>query len=334
MRYQSLTRLKEAYWYAFNDEPIATRGSLKLCDPAYLFPEESPDGLWHMFAHTWIGLEHFTSTSGLEWKREHLILRRAHSPFIFREGGSYYLLYEIHDKMSLSKDDDNNNSASRIMITSSNDLLLWSKPKLIIDSTKIARARYKDGPVRVSRPQLVEWNGRYRLYFGAGEVRMYDTGQKTTARLMYAESDYIDKEWRINPEPLLEIEPNSRYRNLAVGSVRIVPCSDGIAAFECAYSYDREKNKSTTNVLLLTSNDGILWNEEKLIQKTAEEGWASRYITSVDVRFKEGEDTWYCYYSANGNKTKWGRRFVKESLGLLLGTDKTSSSTHVEEEIE
>ena len=150
---------------------------------------------------------------------------------------------------------------------------------------------------------------------------MYDTRQKTTARLMYAESDYLDKEWRVNPAPLLEIEPDSEYRNLAVGSVRIVPCSDGLAAFECAYSYDREKNRSVSSVLLLTSLDGKEWKTEKVIQKTAEEGWASRYITSVDVRYKDGENTWYCYYSANGYVEKFGMKFVKESLGLLLGTD-------------
>ena len=154
---------------------------------------------------------------------------------------------------------------------------------------------------------------------------MYDTGQKTTSKLMYAESDYLDREWRVNPEPILEIEPDSEYRNLAVGSVRIIPHSDGLAAFECAYSYDREKNKSTSSVLLLSSQDGLEWKTERVIQKTAESGWASRYITSVDVRYKDGENTWYCYYSANGYREFCGFRFVKESLGLLLGTDPSPS---------
>ena len=42
---------------------------------------------------------------------------------------------------------------------------------------------------------------------------------------------------------------------------------------------------------------------------------------SLDVRYKDGENTWYCYYSANGYVEKFGMKFVKESLGLLLGTD-------------
>lgn len=241
MRFQSLEKIERAYWYSFSDEPIVTRGALWLCDPAYLLPEESPDGLWHMFAHTWVGLEHLTSTSGLEWKRQHLIVARAHSPFIFREGGTYYLFYEIHDRTSYFKKNDNSISASRIMVICSTDLLLWSEPRLVLDSTKITRAQYKDGPVRVSRPQIIDTGGVYRLYFGAGETRLYDTGQKATARLMYAESDYLDREYRVHPEPILDIEGDSRYRNLATGSVHIVQCSDGVAAFECAFSYDREK---------------------------------------------------------------------------------------------
>ncbi len=322
MRFQSLEKIEEAYWYSFSDEPIVTRGVMRLCDPAYLLPEESPDGLWHMFAHTWMGLEHLTSTSGLEWKREHLLIARGHSPFVFREGGTYYLFYEIHNRTSYFKKNDNSTSSSRIMVICSTDLLLWSEPKLVLDSTKITRAQYKDGPVRVSRPQIIDTGGIYRLYFGAGETRLYDTGQKATARLMYAESDFLDRDYRVNPEPILDIEGDSRYRNLATGSVHIVQCSDGVAAFECAFSYDRERKRSTTNILLLTSRDGTSFTFRKVIQRTPDSGWASRYITSVDVRYKESENSWYCYYSANGMAKMFGISYVKESLGLLLGTDR------------
>lgn len=321
MRLPPREKIQNCYWYSFNDEPIATRGAIRLCDPCYLLPEESPDGLWHMFAHTFVGVEHLSSTSGLEWKREHLIVARAHSPFIFKEGNTYYLFYEIHDRTSFFKRNDNSISCSRIMVTSTTDLLLWSEPKIVLDSTKITRAQYKDGNVRVSRPQIIEINGSYRLYFGAGETRIYDTNQKATARLMYAQSDFLDRDYRVNPEPIIDIEPDSKYRNLAVGSVHIVPLSDGVAAFECAFSYDKEKRKSTTNMLLLTSEDGLSFSLDKVVQKTPEEGWASRYITSVDCRYKEVENTWYVYYSANGYKKLGPITYVKESLGLLLGTD-------------
>ena len=322
MRYQSMDKLLDAYWYSFSDEPIATRANFtpRLCDPAYLLPDESPDGLWHLFAHTWVGVEHFTSTSGLEWKREHLVFFRGHSPFIFKEGNVYYLIYEMHDKLLWGKTKYKSKD-SRIMMCTSSDLALWSEPKLILDSSKITKAKCKSGAMRVSRPQLVQAGGHYRLYFGAGEALLYDTKQKVTERLMCAESEFIDGPYNVLPVPLMETEPDSEYRNLAVGSMRIVPCSDGFAALECAYFYDEKKNKSSSALLLLTSHDGLKWKDEKVLQMTAETGWASRYISSADLRYKENEDSWYCYYSANSLTKKFGLGFVKESLGLLLGKD-------------
>lgn len=322
MRYQSVEKLLNTYWYSFSDEPIATRGHLtpRLCDPAFLLPEESPDGLWHMFAHTWLGVEHFTSTSGLEWKRQHLLFSRGHSPFILKEGNTYYLLYELHDKLYFSKSKDTRKE-SRIMISSSSDLSLWSEPKLVLDSIDIPNAKYKEGKLRISRPQLVHIDGHYRLYFGAGEVLMYDTNQKTTARLMCADSEFIEGPYDLVPTPLIGIEPDSEYRNLAVGSVRVVPCIDGLAAVECAYFYDEKRNKSSSAMLLLLSRDGLEWEIGKVMQMTADDGWANRYITSADLRYKEKEDTWYCYYSANGYSKHFHFMPVKESLGLLLGKD-------------
>lgn len=322
MRYQSIEKLLNTYWYSFSDEPLSVRGNYlpRLCDPVYLLPEESPDGAWHLFAHSILGLEHFVSTSGLEWKREKILFYRGHSPFIYKEGSTYYLLFEIHDKLMFSKNKDKKKD-SRIMMCSSSDLYLWSEPKMIIDSTLLPLAKYKEGAVRVSRPQLVSIDGGYRLYFGSGEIKIYDTNQKTTARLMYAQSQFIDGPYEVVQNPIMGVEPDSEYRNLAVGAVHIIPCSDGFAAIECAYYFDQNKNKSTSAMLLLYSNDGIKWKLSRAIQRPSEEGWASRYITSADLRYKEDEDSWYCYYSANGYAKFLGMRYVKEGLGLFLGKD-------------
>ncbi len=320
MRLCDRENIESSYWYSFSDEPILARSSIGLSDPAFLLPEESPDGLWHMFVHTWIGVEHLTSTSGLEWKKEHLVKLRAHSPFIFKQGNVYYLFYEIHSRTTMKKSVENS-SSSRIMVITSTDLLLWSEPRLVLDSAKITRAQYKNGPVRISRPQVIEWAGVYRLYFGAGETRLFDTNEKATARLMYAESDFLDHGYRVNPEPVININGDDEWRNLAVGSVHIVPLSDCVAAFECAFSYDKENRKSTTNVLLLVSDDGINFDVKKVIQKTPLYGWSSRYIRSVDVRYKESEKSWYCYYSASGVSKYWIFKFVRESLGLILGAE-------------
>lgn len=319
MRFVPVRSLDDIYWYSFNDEPIATGNPYiapRLSDPAFLLPDESPDALWHLFAHTWKGVEHYTSTSGLEWKREHTVFFRAHSPFIYKEGNIYYMLFELHSRSFRRRGE--NTVSSRIMLSSSSDLALWSEPRKIIDSSSIAASSWRGGIRRISRPQLIQWEGRYRLYFGAGEARMYDTGEKTAARLMYAESYYLEGPYEIMPEPVIVTDPESRYRNLASGSVKIIPCSDAVAAVSCTRYYDRENRKSRSVMLLSQSEDGLSFRDECVMQMTPEQGWASGYITSCDLRYKENEETWYCYYSADGYPdSKFPIR--RESLGLLLG---------------
>lgn len=322
MRFQSLDKLYGAYWYSYSDEPITYKGhsTPRLCDPSFLLPEESPDGLWHLFAHTWIGIEHFTSTSGLDWKREKRLFLRSHSPFIYKEGSTYYMLYETRDSLPFASKGDRNDG-SRIMITSSADLSLWAEPKMLLDSDRISKSVYRGGERRVSRPNLIRWENKYRLYFGSAETRIYDTRQKATPYLMYGEADYIDGPYEVADEPLFMADGDSRHRNLAVGSFRMVPCSDGIAALECEYSYDEERDRSTTTLLLLSSSDGIHFDGEKIIEKTPEKGWANRYISSADLRYKEDEDTWYCYFSANSLQKIACVPYVYESIGLLIGKD-------------
>ena len=320
MRFVEKRILEDTYWYSFNDEPIATVGSLivpRLSDPSFLLPDESPDGLWHLFAHTWLGVEHYTSTSGLEWKKEHLVFLRGHSPFIYKEGNVYYMLYELHDRVYGHKKD--RARSSRILLSSSSDLALWSEPRVLLDSSSISRSSYRGGPERISRPQLIPWQGRYRLYFGAGEGLVYDTDQKCTARLMFAESYDIDGPYVPSDTVLMEADPESRYRSLSPGAVRIIPCADGIAAIECAYFYDKEHDRSRSAMVLMVSDDGLVFPEPHVMQLSPLDGWASRCITCCDARYKENEETWYCYYSANGIDANSRIPYVKESLGLLLG---------------
>ena len=324
MRYQSISKLQNSYWYSFSDEPVASlKGHLsKLSNPSFLLPEESPDGLWHLFADTYLGIEHYSSTSGLEWERAHLLFPYANSAFIYKEGSTYYIVYETHHRKLFKRSDEERKRTSRIMISSSTDLSLWSQPKEIFDSSAIREAVFRDGNERLSSPQLVQWNGRYRLYFGAGEAVIYDSNARAAASLMFAESDYIDGPYKAYPHPIFGIDRDSRYRSLAVGAVRIVPCSDGLAAVECAYSYSEESNRSETVMILCLSSDGIDFIDSRIIERTPEEGWASRYITGADLRYKESDDAWYCYFSASENVRMPWLKLRKESIGLLLGRDR------------
>lgn len=327
MRYYPSSLLESASWYSFNDTYVErSKWYLpRLSDPSILLPSESPDGKWHLFCHTWLGIHHYVSFSGLNWEDTGKVLfLRSHSPFIYREGGRYYMLFERHSLNKKEKDVTKN--ASRIFISSSDDLFSWSEEKVILDSTRISASSYRMGPCRVSRPQLISWQGKFILYFGAGEGRMFDTHQKTSVSFMYAESDFLEGPYKVRNKPVLEIEPDGEYRSLAAGSLRVYPCSDAVCAIECAYVYDKDNNRSRSIMLLLKSTDGIMFEPVKVMHTQSEEGFASRAITSSDLKYMESENTWYCYYSANNRERYYP--FVREALGLLLGRSGVEEVSH------
>lgn len=320
MRYQALSKILNSYWYSFSDEPVCSSRKLilpRLSSPFFILPEESPDGLWHLFADSALGLEHYSSTSGLEWEKAHLVFSNSRFSFIYKEGSTYYLFYETHKRNKEYKKD-----SSRIMITSSTDLSLWSEPKMILDGSAIDKASYKGSKERLFYPNLIQWNGRYRLYFGAGDVSLYDSKEHAAACFMMAEADYIDGPYKVDDIPIWKTDGDEKYRSLATGAVRIVPCSDGLVAISVPYYYSEADNRSKSLVLLSSSLDGMVFKDEKVIENTPEEGWASDYITSADIHYKESDDAWYCYFSAMKKESLHNIPYNKESIGLLLGKDR------------
>lgn len=320
MRYPSLDTLKQASWYVYSDEPVQESPWYKprLSDPFILMPEESPDKLWHLFAHTWMGIEHFVSSSGFDWKEAGRVVWRGHYPYIFQLDGTYYLLYETHDRdLRRKRKGGISSRSSRLMITSSSDLRLWSQPRLLLDSGNIPFSADFSSP-DVSRPQLIMWQGTFRLYFEASRITLQDSGQKCAYYFGFAESDRIEGPYQVHPRPILEGDPDGEWANMALGAVRIIPCCDGIAAIESAFRYDDVLRRTRSALLLLTSEDGIHFGGERLLMDSPEDGWAGGYITSSSANWREDEGSWYCYFSANCRSR---HRLIpgRESLGLLLG---------------
>lgn len=323
MRLPSFETLADASWYAYSDEPIGSGHwySGGLCDPFFIMPEESPDGIWHLFAHTWAGIMHYTSHSGFDWQEEHLAVLRGHSPFIYRfSDDCYCLLYETHDR-EYGRKKGSRSRSSRIEMRTSSDLALWSAPRILLDSVDIPFA--SDGMRRrISSPQLVSWQGRLRLYFGASEAVMYDTGRRCSVYLGYAEAEDLSSPFIASRHPLLEGDPDGEEANLALGNIRIIPCSDGFAALAASYSYDSINRRSTAPLRLYTSTDGLSFTLRRTLITPSEEGWMSSYITSASAQYREAEASWYCYFSAEEKKTFIEKHTTGGKLGLLLGMDR------------
>ncbi len=325
-------------WYPFSEDPLLEPKWYKprLCDPAFLLPENSPDNNWHIFAHNWIGIQHFVSDNGLDWTEKKMIELRGHSPFIFHSKGVWYLIYEKHDSSpsSLSFKEFRENrtvkvTSSRIEICSTTDMEFFSKPTVLLESSDIPFAKTELKMPRLSRPQMFydEENG-YRLYFGASHVEMCDTKQKATLYFAMAHSDNLLGPYKIeNDAPLFGPDADNEYANLAVGGIRVIPVKDGYVGFECAFGWDPDNNRSISNLIQIESRDGISWTQSKRkpLISLPEDGWASRYITSCDVQYMEDDYCYYCYFSGNAKKRIWKFPiyYIKESLGLLLGKDPT-----------
>ena len=319
--------LEKCRWFPFSDEPLLVGKDYipKICDPQILLPQQSCDGKWHMFFHSWLGLHHFISSSGIAWEPRKMIEIRGHSPFIFMEDENYYLIYEKHDRnipfVSRRTGEGKRDSYSCIEMRTSTDLVTWSKPRLLLDGRTIPFAGDYLRYPRISRPQLIRAGDEYRLYFGASHLVLPDTKQKVSRYFGCVSSSSLTGPYRMTrpDQPLLEPIPDDRWSNLGCGSIRVIPCGDVLYAFQCPVYWDSAKKRTSSCMLLLKSEDGYQWercsNEPILVP--SERGWASSYIMGCDVHYKADEKCWYCYFSASGNRKFM---FKMESIGLLIGS--------------
>lgn len=316
-------------WYPFSERPVI--GSKwympALGDPFFLFPEESPDEKWHLFGHSWIGIEHFISENGISWEPHKMVRLRGRSPSLYREDGVYYLIYEKHnpDLPELKKRRGGTAkkiSRSRFEISASSDLMTFEEPRILLDSADVPLAGEGLRQPRISRPQIIKEGGEYRLYHGVSHRRLFDSRQKCSRYFAMASSPTLYGPYTPFEEgrPLLETDADDQWHNMAVGSVRVLRMTDGYVALQCAYGWDTRQGKSISTLVQLESSDGIEWRQtlRKPVLTLPKEGWASSYIVSCDVNYKESEACWYCYYSAN---RRWGRTVAAESIGLLLGKE-------------
>ncbi|MGD1823401.1 MAG: hypothetical protein ACPKM0_11665 [Pleomorphochaeta sp.] len=331
---QSLKNFNNLSWYPFTEDPIleANIRTPRLCDPTFILPKESPDNRWHLFAHNWIGIQHYVSNNGLDWESKKMIELRGHSPFIFYNKGLWYLIYEKHDSTPDTLDwhefnSKNRLSRSRIEICHTEDMENFSKSQLLFDSLNVPFANDLLKKPRLSRPQLFydEQEG-YKLFFGASHILMKDTRQKATLYFSMAKSKSLLGPYEVvnNNAPLIMPEADDKDRNLAVGSIRVIPIKDGgYIALECAFGWDEKNCKSISKLIQLESEDGHTWITSKRspLLTLPNAGWASRYITSCDIRYTDEEYCFYCYFSANAKRKLGPFSYIQESLGLLLGKD-------------
>src|SRR5262249_4856003 len=83
-------------WHVSHPEPVVRPPPMSpiVADPTFLPPAETPDGSWHLFAHSIWGVHRFVSDDGIRWTSRGLAVRHATRPFLHRDGATYHLYYE------------------------------------------------------------------------------------------------------------------------------------------------------------------------------------------------------------------------------------------------
>jgi hypothetical protein len=324
MRESPLEQILEASWYPFSDEPVIPDVWYvpRLSSPTFLFPEESPDGKWHLFAHSWLGIQHYTSDSGIRWDPMGVVQVRGKFPFLFKERGLFHIIYERHGRPipfaeKLTKRMRKNHVVgSHIEMRTSSDLFLWSEPRILLEAKDVPVASDYMGKPFISHPQLIAVEGGYRLYFGASKVGRNPSSPRYICN---AFSTKLDNTFVLeSARPILEALPNDPYRSLASGRLSVYKEGEFYVGLQNGRYWDEERQREVSGMILLSSKDGLNWTRKKgpptLVP--AESGWASAHIIGADIRYKADEECWYCYFSATGEK-RYG--FFRESVGLLIG---------------
>src|SRR3989339_1839650 len=169
-RVQPVEQLQDSSWFPFSDEPVIEGLWYvpRLSCPVFLFPEDAPDGKWHLFAHSWLGIQHYVSNSGIMWEPMGLVQVRGKYPFLFKDKGAFHIIYERHGRPipfveKLTKRMRKSHvRGPHIEMRSSNDLSIWSEPRLLLEAKEIPSADdYRKNPV-LSHPQVLPVEGGFR----------------------------------------------------------------------------------------------------------------------------------------------------------------------------
>jgi hypothetical protein len=259
-----------------------------VADPTFLPPDLTPDGRWHLYAHSVLGIHHFVSGDGAAWRRAERVARNAMRPFLFQDVGGYLLFFErVLDRFPLAFL-PGRRWRSRIEAMRSPDLRRWDDPVPVLEPSLDWHRDASLGEA-VSNPCLVAAGGGFRLYYSAGLVPLADCGFNEPRWIGMAEAERPTGPFRPLTHPLLGPEPAEPFANLAAGAIKVIRAADGWVGFQNGISWDPAARRSSSQILLRESPDGLEWTSlraEPVLAPSA--GWMAGHVYALDVREHDG----------------------------------------------
>lgn len=270
-----------------------------LGDPTCVTPEESPDGSWHLFANTLRGIHHYRGDDGIRWRRLGRIFPGFRA-FVFKEGDLFHLFTEDFTVPQFR---------SRVVVRSSIDLENWGKPQSILAPSY----PWEGNLVRTcGNPCVVKADDDYLLYYSANVVFLPDLGFCEPLYVGVARAEKITGPYLKSPEPLISPDAGDDYRNLGAGAIKVVRDEERGLFYGFNNGIYKDLNRHTRSaVLLMSSRDGIEWDQvyPEPVVAPGGSGWKKALVYQLDV--KRVGDEWWMYYNARS-----GWRFGKERIGL------------------
>jgi hypothetical protein len=305
-------------WRVDPEEPVLGPPfpSPVLADPTFRAANESPDGRWHLFAHSIFGIHHAASADGIAWSRPALVIRNAMRPFLYDENGTFHLFYERIRPLRLLAPWLPLAWRSWIERRTSGDLHHWSTPQEVLTPTEPWHRR-EPGGAAVGNPCLVRRDGGgYALYFSSSLIRLPDCGFDEPRHIGVALAESPAGPYRLHPHPLLSPRPDDARCNLAAGSIKVVRCADGFVALQNGIYRDPTTGRSGSAISVLRSADGIEWAYAHPAPILAPApGWRRSFVYACDARPRP-DGTWLLYFNARDG---WHWTRGREAIGRAIG---------------
>ena len=306
-------------WRVTHPEPVVLppRTSPIIADPTFLLPAETPDGRWHLFAHSIWGVHHFTADDGVQWRPQGLVVRHAMRAFLHRDGSTYHLLYERYPPYRLPLAwVPRLPWRSWIARRSSRDLVSWEDEVSVLRPELPWHRAARLGEA-IGNPCVVTLGSGYALYYSAALVRVPDCGFNEPLHVGVAHAPALEGPWRPHPTPVLSPDPNDARCNLGAGAMKVLRLADGFVGLQNGIAYDRSSGLSRSAISVRTSADGLEWryaHAEPIVAPTA--GWRRRFVYACDVRGDPASGRWFLYFNGRDHAPWWKGG---EAIGFVVG---------------
>ena len=281
----------QADFRLYENNPVINNppSSFVIADPSVLTPEDSHDGKWHLFCHTFFGVYHYKSDDGISFEKVQKITNRAMRPNINHIDGRYYLFYErtkpvILNALSLI----GVKWKSEIYLTESDDLESWTTPRLALGKTR--EYEQDEHGQALSNPFLMKNGDMWRLYYSCGQTFIKDCGFCEPRHISFAESRRIRDGYVARPEPIISPDKNIDWLNLCSGCLKVYKLKDCYIGLQNGI-FEKD-GKSHSAIMLLKSDDGESFELVKPFlapQKCGNNKWMAQYVYACCLTYYEGK---------------------------------------------